>query len=118
MELIFVVVYPVGWGCRIYQLFLCRGVRHPKSVLDITLNNLVMLELWGMQSTPSLPLFPGSLWPKVGATDWVLSMGQIKLNCILMLNWIVWNRTVFDIETVLFLNWIAWNKTVLIFNCV
>ena len=24
-------------------------------------------------------------------------MGQIELNCVLMLNWIVWNRTVFDI---------------------
>ena len=23
----------------------------------------VMLELWGMQSTPSLPLLPGPLWP-------------------------------------------------------
>ena len=29
-----------------------------------------------------------------------LSMGQIELNCVLMLNWIVWNRTVFDIEPV------------------
>ena len=29
-----------------------------------------------------------------------------------MLNWIVWNRTVFDIETVLILNLIVWNRTV------
>ena len=29
-----------------------------------------------------------------------------------MLNWIVWNRTVFDTETVLTLNWIVWNETV------
>ena len=35
-----------------------------------------------------------------------------------MLNWIVWNGTVFDIETVLMLNWIVWTKTVLTFNCV
>ena len=45
------------------------------------------------------------------------------LNCVLMLNWIVWNRTVFDmktvltrivfdVETVLTLNWIVWIKTV------
>ena len=27
-----------------------------------------------------------------------------------MLNWIVWNGTVFDIETVLMLNWIVWNR--------
>ena len=54
----------------------------------------VMLELWGMWSTPSLPSLPGQLWPVVVAPDRVLSMGQIKLNCILMLKWIVWNRTV------------------------
>ena len=35
-----------------------------------------------------------------------------------MLNLIVWNRTVFDIETVLTLKWVVWNKAVLIFNCV
>ena len=29
-----------------------------------------------------------------------------------MLNWIVWYRTVFDIETVLTLNWIVWVRTV------
>ena len=39
----------------------------------------VMLELWGMQSTPSLPLLPGILWPTVVAPDRVLSMGQIEL---------------------------------------
>ena len=40
-------------------------------------------------------------WPSVVAPDRALSMGQIELNCILMLNWIVWNRTVLGIETVL-----------------
>ena len=33
-----------------------------------------------------------------------------------MLNWIVCDRTVFDIETVLTLNWIVWNRTILILN--
>ena len=28
-----------------------------------------MLELWGMQSTPSLPLLPGPLWPRVVILD-------------------------------------------------
>ena len=28
-----------------------------------------MLELWGMQSAPSLPLLPGPLWPGVVAPD-------------------------------------------------
>ena len=35
-----------------------------------------------------------------------------------MLNWIVWNGTVFDIETLLTLNWIVWYRTVLQFNFV
>ena len=46
----------------------------------------VILELWGMQSTLSLPLLPGQLWPGVVAPDRVLSMGQIEQNCVLMLN--------------------------------
>ena len=25
----------------------------------------------------------------------------LHLNCLFMLNWIIWNRTVFDIETVI-----------------
>ena len=40
-----------------------------------------MLELWGMQSTPSLPSLLGLLWPSVVATDRVQSMGQIERNC-------------------------------------
>ena len=39
----------------------------------------VMLELWGMQSTPSLPLLPDPLWPRVVVPDRILSMGQIEL---------------------------------------
>ena len=51
----------------------------------------VMLELWGMRSTPSFPSFPGLLCPRVIATDRVLSVGQIELNCVITLDWIVWN---------------------------
>ena len=29
-----------------------------------------------------------------------------------MQNWLVWNRTVFKIETVLMLKWIVWKRTV------
>ena len=41
----------------------------------------------------------------------------LHLNCVLMLNWIVWNRTVFDIEIVFILNWmfnieLFWHVTV------
>ena len=48
-----------------------------------------MLELWGIQSTPSLPSLLGPLWPRVVASDRALSMGQIELNCVLMQNLIV-----------------------------
>ena len=34
-----------------------------------------MLELWGMRSTPSLPLLPGPLLPGVVAPDRAVSMG-------------------------------------------
>ena len=54
----------------------------------------VMLELWEMQNTPLLPSHPCPHWPGVMAPDRVQSMAQIELNCILMLNWIGWNRIV------------------------
>ena len=38
-----------------------------------------MLELWGMWSTPSLPLLSGPLWSRVVASDKVLSIDQIEL---------------------------------------
>ena len=40
-----------------------------------------MLELWGMQSTPSLLSLPDPLWPGVVAPDRVLSMSQIEIKC-------------------------------------
>ena len=43
-------------------------------------------------------------------------MGQIERNCVLMQNWMAWNRTVLTfncewIRTIQILNWIVWNKT-------
>ena len=145
----------MSWDSRIQPLLLCRGVRlHP------TPNECpgydtkpsdgevpVILELWVMRSTPSLPSLPVPLCSGVVASDRVLSMSQTKLNCVCMLNWIAWNRTIltfklraytklnclkwncfcmlnwiiwtiFDIETVLTQNWIVWNRTVLTFNSV
>ena len=43
----------------------------------------VMLELWGMWSTPSLQSLANPLWHGVVAPDRVLFMGQIKLFDIL-----------------------------------
>ena len=72
---------PVGWGCKIHRLHLCRGIKlHPNecSAYDTKQSNgedPVMLELWGMQSTPSLPLLPGPLWPGMIAPNRALSIG-------------------------------------------
>ena len=69
-----------GWGCKIHRLLLFRGViPHPMSAQYMTLNNLMgsapkMLEFWGIRSTPSLPSFPGLLWPGMVALDRALSM--------------------------------------------
>ena len=91
----------VSWSCRIHQLLFCRRERlNPKVRPGYDSKQSdgevpVMLELWGMRSSPSLPL----LWPGVEVLDGVLPIAQIELNCVLMLNWIVWNWTFFDIET-------------------
>ena len=60
-----------------------------------------MLELWGMRSTPSLPLLPGPLWPGVVAPDKGPIYGLNRINSILMLKWIVWNRNDFYNLTIL-----------------
>ena len=108
----------VGWGCRIHRLLLCRGIRHLPHNECPGYNTKqsdgevpVMQELWGMQSTPSLPSLPGPLWSGAVSPHSVLSMGQIELNCVLIQNWIARNGTVFDTETVLMLKWIVWNRT-------
>ena len=48
-----------------------------------------MLEIGGIWSTPLLTSLPGPLWPEVAVPDRVLSIGQIDLNSVLMLNWII-----------------------------
>ena len=46
----------------------------------------LMLELWDMRSTHSLPSVPGSFWPGVEVSDKILSMVEIELNCVLTQN--------------------------------
>ena len=71
---IFTQLLPVGYACRIHRLLLGRGVTplnecpgydNKQSDGEVP----AMLELWGMRSTPSLPSFPGPLWPGVVAPD-------------------------------------------------
>ena len=82
-----------------------------------------------MWSTPSLSSLSCPLWSGVVASDRVLSMDRIELNCVLMLNWIAWNRTVltFNLRTYAKLNclkwncfcmitWIVWNRAVYMYK--
>ena len=116
----------MAWDCRIHRLLLCREIR--LRLLDecprydtkqSDSEAPVMLELWRIRSTSLLPSLPGPLWPGMVATHRFLSIGQIELNCVLILNWVVWNRTVLyailnSLKKNLFmLNWIACNRTVL-----
>ena len=121
---------PVDWGRRIHWLLFCCGVRLCNECPEYDTKQSdddvpVMLELWGRRSTPSFSSLPGLLRPGVVAPDSVLSMGQIKLNCELVLNWIAWNRTVLTCKLGSYaklhclkwngfcmLNWIVWNRTV------
>ena len=50
-----------------------------------------------MRNTPLLPSLPGPFWTVVVAPDRVQSMGQIELNCVLVLNQVVCDGTLFDI---------------------
>ena len=67
--------------------------------MDLVLNNLQRLIYHKTQQTkPSLLLsLLGPILPGVVARGRILSMDQIELNNVLMLNWIVGIRTVFDI---------------------
>ena len=86
-----------------------------------------------MRSTPLFPSFPGPHWPEVVAPIYRSNRNKLcnyaKLNClkltvfrfncvkqnlILILKGIVWNRTVFDIETVCKLKNYTYTKV----NCV
>ena len=58
---------PVGLGCRIHRLLLCRKVSPPNECPGYDTkqsDGLVpaMLELWGMQRNLSLPSLPGLHW--------------------------------------------------------
>ena len=87
---------PVGWDCRIHRLHLRRGIRPSLNECpryDSKQSSMIR-ELWEcgvhsnrsqVHSSPEWLLLRGSY---LSRTVWYL-------NCILMLNWILWNRTVF-----------------------
>ena len=82
---------PVSWGCRICHMLLSWGVTPPPqrvSWYDTKQSDnevLVMLELWVIRSTPSLPSLPGPLWPRVVAPE----KGPIyALNRTKLISWV------------------------------
>ena len=112
---------PVGWGCRIHRLFLCRGVRTPNQCPGYDTKQsdgevTVMLKLWAIVSIHSLLSLPGPFWLGVVAPHRVISTGWIELNCTYAKpNF--WKKKCF-LTLKLCTNWIVWNKTYLIYNCV
>ena len=76
------------------ELHRCRGIEPPTTTnecpgYDIKQSDcevLIILEIWRIRITPSLPSLPGLLWPRMVAPNRVLSMGQVELKCLLMQN--------------------------------
>ena len=87
---IYMYIYILAQRCQTPS-YECLGYHSKQSDCGTS----VIQELWGMRSIPSLPSFRVLLCPGVVAPDRVPCMGQIKLNCVLMLNWIFWNVTVY-----------------------
>ena len=80
MTLVYISFCPVGWGCRIHRLLLCRVVRPSNEGPGYDTKQSdgeipEMLELKGMRSTHLLSSLPGPLWPGMVAADRALSMG-------------------------------------------
>ena len=72
---------PVGWGCRIHRLQLCRGVRPPPKecprydAKQYDGEAPVMCSAFPKTPTSSLALLPGPLCPGMIAPDRALTMG-------------------------------------------
>ena len=71
-----------------------RSKTFPTSVLNYEIKQCdgeasIIPELWRMQRTILLPSLSGQLWPKVVESHRFLSLAQIGLNCVLMINGIL-----------------------------
>ena len=71
MSLVSYVVISINRLLPLFRPNECPGNDTKQSDGEVS----VMLELWGMLSTPSWLLLPGTLWPGVVAPDRALSMG-------------------------------------------
>ena len=102
---------PVGLGCRIRRLRLWRDAKTcsanecPRYDTKQSDGEALVLELYGLSSTPLLPLLPGPFWSRMVVPDRVLSMGQIEMldSDSVQTNdlyWIVRNRTLWEFSCV------------------
>ena len=117
----------VSWGCRIHRLPLCRGVRPPPTnVQDRTLNNLMVRFQWCWSFGECGAPFP-FYHPQVHSGP-IYGLNRTKmctyaelncfyLNCLTELNNLKW-KYFWQLDCVPMLNWKAWNRTILTFNCV
>ena len=107
-----------GWSCRIHWLHLCREVRLPQRMSRICHYTMWW---WGSSNAGALeneeyPFITIALKSTLFRSG-ITCSGPIygsnkKLNCVLMLNWIAWNRTVWKF------NWVETkNYTYTELNC-
>ena len=93
------VYCPIGWGCRIHRLHLCREVKLPPQKVSWIWHQTIWR--WGSSNAgalrnaehPFIAIAPRSILARMVAPDRFLSIGQIEVNSVLTLNWIFWNRT-------------------------
>ena len=112
---------PVGGGCRIYRLHLCKVVRLLQRFLGYDTKKSdgeapVILYLSGMLCIPLLPSLPGPLWPGVVSHDRALFISQVELNCVFLLNWIVGNRAILTFKLCNYAKLYFLNKTVYMYK--
>ena len=101
----------VGWECRIHRLLLGRGVRPPPQRLSWIWYETIWW--WGPSGAGALgnaeysfiAIAPRFTLARSGSTRYGPIYGSSRTNCILMLNWIVWIKTVWP-------NLIVWNRNV------
>ena len=81
--------------------------------------------IYGLDRTNCIRMLNWIVWIRTVWLNWIAKIEMfltiklyLYLKSVLMLKWILWNGTVFDIKTELTLNWIVLCRTVLTFICV
>ena len=78
----------IVWNKTVFYLILCIALLG--GVVEYT--DCITIWWWGSSIAGALG---NAEYPFIAICAQILSMGQIELNCVLMLNWIAWHGTVF-----------------------